>query len=151
MTDKTGATNPAFGEEAARLALSYAIDREAIVKRPAPGRPGDVQLFPEAATGFDPALDEEFAYDPDRASELLAEAGLPDGFEVNITVRGQPAEDLVVIQSQWAEVGVTLNFITATSTDQLFAAVNATRCSGVPSRSARSRPASSPGSSTAAS
>ena len=124
VTDKTGAINPAFGEEAARLALLYATDREALVGDLHPGARATSQLFPEAATGFDPALDEEFAYDPDRARELLAEAGLPDGFEVNITVLGQPAEDLVVIQSQWAEVGITLNFTTATSTDQLFAAVN---------------------------
>ena len=103
-----------------------------------PGARATSQLFPEAATGFDPALDEEFAYDPDRARELLAEAGLPDGFEVNITVLGQPAEDLVVIQSQWAEVGITLNFTTATSTDQLFAAVNTDPLLWGPSRSARS-------------
>ena len=124
VTDKTGAINPAFGDEAARLALLYATDREALVGDLHPGARATSQLFPEAATGFDPALDEEFGYDPDKARELLAEAGLPDGFEVNITVLGQPAEDLVVIQSQWAEVGITLNFITATSTDQLFAAVN---------------------------
>ncbi len=124
VTDKTGAINPAFGEESARLALLYATDRESLVGDLHPGARATSQLFPEAATGFDPALDEEFAYDPDRARELLAEAGLPDGFEVNITVLGQPAEDLVVIQSQWAEVGITLNFITATSTDQVFAAVN---------------------------
>jgi len=124
VTDKTGATNPAFAEESARLAIGYAIDRETIVNDLHPGARPTSQLFPEAAAGFDPAIDEEFAYDPDRARELLAEAGLPDGFEFNITVLGQPDEDQVVIQSQLAEVGITMNFVTATSTDQLFAAVN---------------------------
>jgi peptide/nickel transport system substrate-binding protein len=124
VTDKTGATNPAFGEEAARQALLYATDRESIVNDLHQGSRATSQFFPESAAGFDPALDEEFAYDPDRARELLAEAGYPDGFEVNLTVLGQPTEDLVAIQSQWAEVGITLNFVTATSTDQLFAAVN---------------------------
>ena len=37
---------------------------------------------------------------------------------------GQPTEDQVAIQSQLAEVGITMNFVVATSTDQLFAAVN---------------------------
>ncbi len=124
VTDKTGATNPAFAEEAARLAIGYAIDRETIVNDLHPGARPTSQLFPEAATGFDPAIDEEYAYDPDRARELLAEAGLPDGFEFQTTVLGQPTEDQVAIQSQLAEVGITMNFVVATSTDQLFAAVN---------------------------
>jgi peptide/nickel transport system substrate-binding protein len=123
VTDKTGATNPAFANEAARLAMIYATDREALVNDLHDGSRPTSQLFPEEAAGFDPALDEEYAYDPDRARELLAEAGLQDGFDVNMTVLGQPDQDAVVIQSQWAEVGIRLNFVTATSTDQLFAAV----------------------------
>jgi peptide/nickel transport system substrate-binding protein len=124
VTDKTGATNPAFASEQARLALIYATDRETLVNDLHPGARPTSQLFPESAPGFDPALDEEYGYDPDRAKQLLAEAGVPNGFEVNLTVLGQPDEDLVAIQSQWAEAGITLNFVTATSTDQLFAAVN---------------------------
>ncbi len=88
-----------------------------------PGARPTSQLFPESATGFDEALDEEFGYDPEKAKELLAEAGLADGFEFNITVLGQPTEDQVAIQSQLAEVGITMNFVTATSTDQVFGAV----------------------------
>jgi peptide/nickel transport system substrate-binding protein len=123
VTDKTGATNPAFGSEQARQALLYATDRESIVNDLHDGSRPTSQFFPESATGFDAALDEEFGYDPERARELLAEAGYPDGFEVNLTVLGQPTEDAIAIQSQWAEVGITLNFVTATSTDQLFASV----------------------------
>jgi peptide/nickel transport system substrate-binding protein len=124
VTDKTGATTPAFAEEAARLAVGYAIDRESLVNDLHEGARPTSQLFPESAAGFDPELDEEFGYDPDRARELLAEAGVPDGFELNNTVLGQPTEDQVAIQGMLAEVGITLNFTTATSTDQLFAAVN---------------------------
>ena len=124
VTDKTGATNPAFAKEEARLAISHAIDRQAIVDDLHPGARPTSQLFPEAAVGFDEALDDEFAYDPERAKELLAEAGLADGFEFNYTVLGQPDEDAVAIQGQLAEVGITMNFVTATSTDQVFAAVN---------------------------
>ena len=123
VTDKTGVTNPAFANEQARLAITYAIDRESIVKDLHPGARPTSQLFPEAATGFDDALDSEFGYDPEKAKELLAEAGLADGFEFNVTVLGQPTEDQVAIQSQLAEVGITMNFVTATSTDQVFAAV----------------------------
>jgi peptide/nickel transport system substrate-binding protein len=126
VTDKTGAYNPVFGNEAARLAIMHAIDREAIVDDLHEGSRPTSQLFPEAAPGFDPALDEEFGYDPERARELLAEAGVPDGFEFDMVVRGQATEDQVVIQSQLAEVGITMNFVVATSTDQVFAAVRTT-------------------------
>jgi peptide/nickel transport system substrate-binding protein len=123
VTDKTGRTSPVFANEEARLALLHAIDRESLVNDLHEGARPTSQLFPEGTAGFDPDLDEEFAYDPDRARELLAEAGVPDGFEFNITVLGQPDEDQVAIQSQLAEFGITMNFVTATSTDQLFASV----------------------------
>jgi len=123
MFDKTGAVNPAFASEAARLAIGYAIDRETLVDDLHPGSRPTSQLFPEDAAGFDPAIDEEYGYDPDRARKLLAEAGFPDGFEFNTTVLGQPSEDQVAVQSQLAEVGIRMNFVVATSTDQLFASV----------------------------
>ncbi|WP_369252738.1 ABC transporter substrate-binding protein [Geodermatophilus amargosae] len=123
IIDKTGANNPAFASEQVRLAMIHATDRETLVNDLHDGSRPTSQLFPESAPGFDPAIDEEFAYDPDRARELLAEAGFPDGIDVDYTVLGQPEEDAVAIQGQWAEVGIRLNFVTATSTDQVFAAV----------------------------
>ncbi|WP_083628369.1 ABC transporter substrate-binding protein [Geodermatophilus nigrescens] len=123
VIDKLGSSNPAFGSEQVRQALLFATDRESLVSDLHDGSRPTSQFFPEDAPGFDPALDEEFAYDPDRARELLTEAGYPDGIDVDLTVLGQPDEDAVAVQSQWAEVGIRLNFVTATSTDQVFAAV----------------------------
>jgi len=122
VADKTGVTNPAFAKVEVRQALSYAIDRESLVTDLHPGARATAQLFPESATGFDPALDEEYAYDPAKAKQLLAQAGFPDGFEINQTVGGQPTDDQIAVQQQWSEIGVTLNFVTATSTDAVFAA-----------------------------
>jgi peptide/nickel transport system substrate-binding protein len=124
VLDKTGKTNPAFASEQARLAIGYAIDRKKLVDGLHEGSRPTSQLFPEDATGFDQALDEEFAYDPDKAKQLLAEAGFPDGFEFNLTVLHQPTEDHLAVQAQLAEVGIRMNFVTATSTDQLFGSVN---------------------------
>jgi peptide/nickel transport system substrate-binding protein len=124
VTDKTGATNPAFGNEKARQALLYATDRDTLVKQLHQGSRSTSQLFPQDATGFDSALDDEFGYDPAKAKQLLVEAGYPNGFDVDLTVLGQPDEDAVAVQSQWKKVGINLNFVTATSTDQVFAAVN---------------------------
>ncbi|MEI4278473.1 ABC transporter substrate-binding protein [Klenkia terrae] len=124
VTDKTGAINPAFGSVEVRQALIYATDRQALVDDLHPGARATSQLFPEGTEGFDAGIDTEYAYDPDKARQLLADAGYPDGIEVNLTVLGQPDEDAVAIQAQWAEVGITLTFVTATSTDQAFAAVS---------------------------
>jgi peptide/nickel transport system substrate-binding protein len=122
VADKTGATNPAFAKVEVRQALSYALDRASLVKDLHPGARATAQLFPEAATGFDPALDKTYAYDPAKAKQLLAAAGYPNGFSIDQTVGGQPTDDQIAIQKQWAAIGVKLNFITATSTDAIFAA-----------------------------
>ncbi|GAB4079232.1 ABC transporter substrate-binding protein [Modestobacter muralis] len=122
VADKTGVTNPAFGKVEVRQALSYGIDRASLVTDLHPGARATAQLFPESAAGFDPAIDERYAYDPAKAKELLATAGYPDGFSFDITVLGQPADDQIAIQKQWQEIGVTMNFVTATSTDAVFAA-----------------------------
>jgi len=122
VADKLGTTTPAFAEVEVRQALSYAIDRESLVTDLHEGARATAQLFPESATGFDPAIDETYAYDPAKAKELLATAGYPDGFVFDITVLGQPTDDQIAIQQQWQQIGVTMNFITATSTDAVFAA-----------------------------
>jgi len=121
VADKTGATNPAFADPNVRLALSYGIDREAIVKDLHPASKATAQLFPSDAPGFDESLNETYAYDPEKAKQLLADAGYPD-LSIDMTILGQPDPDLLAIQDQWKQIGVTLNFINATSTDQLFAA-----------------------------
>lgn len=121
VVDKTGKTNPAFAKVEVRQALSYATDRAALVKLH-PGAKATAQLFPAAATGFDPALNSTYTYDPAKAKQLLAQAGYPNGFSIDQTVLGQPAVDQIAVQKQWAAVGVKLNFVTATSTDAVFAA-----------------------------
>jgi peptide/nickel transport system substrate-binding protein len=122
VADKTGTTNEAFSKVEVRQALGHAIDRESIVTDLKPGARPTSQLFPESAPGFDPAIDEEFAYDPEKAKQLLADAGYPNGFDIDMTVGGQPDDIQVAVQNQWKQIGVNLNFVTATSTDQVFAA-----------------------------
>jgi len=94
-----------------RNALSYAVNREMIVKAVA---------FDEATvTGpLNPELDfwalqpnqfEEYSYNPSKAKQLLAEAGYPNGFEFEIVAAQRYNFDKVaqVIQAQLAEIGVT--------------------------------------------
>ncbi len=65
-----------------RQALNYAVDQQAIVDAILEGYGIPLAApAPQASFGFYPDL-EGYGYDPDRARELLADAGYPDGFEV---------------------------------------------------------------------
>jgi len=67
-----------------RTAMSMAINRDAIVERVMEGiaiKAG--QLLPKGFFGVSPNL-KPVDYDPEGAKKLLAEAGLPDGFELTI-------------------------------------------------------------------
>ena len=63
--------------------MEHAIDKEAIVEGIffGAGQPTS-QLIPPGHWAYNPDItpdSEEYGYDPDRARELLAEAGYPDG------------------------------------------------------------------------
>jgi peptide/nickel transport system substrate-binding protein len=125
ILDKTGERIPAFGFVEARHALSLAIDRQAIVDALRPGARPTVQFFPEQAVGYDPTLEERYAYNPERARELLASVGLEDGFEFDKAVLGDPTDVELAIQQMWQEeLGVTVNYPAVANTGELFGTVN---------------------------
>jgi peptide/nickel transport system substrate-binding protein len=63
-----------------RQALNYAVDVPSLIKNVLMGsaRQLATPLIPQAF-GYDPSI-EPYPYDPEKAKELLAEAGYPDGF-----------------------------------------------------------------------
>ncbi len=85
-TDKAGkalAKNP-FKDARVRLAVSKAINRDAIVSRVMEGLAVPASnLVSPGIFGFNPAIPVE-AYDPAGAKKLLAEAGYPDGFVLTL-------------------------------------------------------------------
>jgi peptide/nickel transport system substrate-binding protein len=78
-----------FEDIKVREALSHAIDREAFVGFAGRGEP-DWQWVPSENALFDEDLDELHPYDPEKAKELLAEAGFEDGFDFTITFSARP-------------------------------------------------------------
>jgi len=67
-----------------RKALNYGINREELWKYAAKGNAYNLGgVIPEGVYGYNPAL-ELYNYDTERARSLLAEAGYPDGFELNM-------------------------------------------------------------------
>lgn len=104
-------TNP-FQDMRVRAAFNHAIDRNAIrqvVMRGA-STPAASMVAP-GINGF-PDFLEPYAHDPDRARELLAEAGYPDGFEVKLNCpNDRYVNDEAICQAVVAmlgQVGVTV-------------------------------------------
>ena len=88
--DKNGALAPQWGDPRVWKALSIAIDREAYVAAVHPGDIPTANALPADSPGYIPELEDEYAYDPDAAKALLAEAGYPDGFAFDFV--DQPGE-----------------------------------------------------------
>ncbi len=103
---------PLFQDERVRWAMSYAINKAALVEMTSDG-------VGEAINGYCPTcmlgyMDEpEIPYDVEKAKSLMAEAGYADGFEIEIhcppeTIYTRAAE---VLQSFWSEIGITSNIV----------------------------------------
>ena len=80
------AMNPKFkpwDNKKVRQAVAYAIDREAIVKSIFQGRASllDGPIGP-GQYGYSPDVTPKYRYDPEKAKQLLKEAGFPNGVDV---------------------------------------------------------------------
>ena len=98
-----GIPNP-FRKREVREAISLALDRAAIARRADPHAVAASQLVPPAIFGFDQGAP-PLAFDPERARRLLAEAGLPGGFDVVLHRSGYGAAAEEICE-QLARVGI---------------------------------------------
>lgn len=121
--DKVGALGPQWAEPLVYQALSTAIDRDAFVNAVHPGEVPTANALPADNPGYLPELDEQYAYDPDAAKDLLAQAGYPDGFEFDFTISQGSQRDMEAIQPYWEAIGVKMNLKNAASTEALFTVV----------------------------
>jgi ABC-type transport system substrate-binding protein len=88
---------PPFDNQKLRQAFNYAVDKERICRILAGTAQPATGVLPPGMPGYNPDL-KGYPYDPARAKQLLAEAGYPDGLEVELTTRSRPSEQ------RWAEV-----------------------------------------------
>ena len=118
---------PALGKPLVRRAISHAINRKALVDSVYQGYtgPADAPLS-RAVLPDQPTTGE---YDPERAEELLIEAGYADGFEMTLSYNtGRPgpyAEDMArLIQSDLKAVGIDASLKSVPSTADFEGAVS---------------------------
>jgi len=90
-----------------RQALSYAIDREALVNTLTFGFGKATNQFSIPGT-WSYNENVKAGYDPGKAKQLLAEAGYPDGFETELTMDNIPdnAQLYTAVQAYLAEIGI---------------------------------------------
>ncbi|HWB36771.1 MAG TPA: ABC transporter substrate-binding protein, partial [Rugosimonospora sp.] len=123
LADRAGTKAPPLADVRVRQALNYATDRSAIAGGiyPGNGKPTN-QLTVPGGYGYDPALDSTYPYDVAKAKSLLAEAGYPNGFGLDLVTGDILATNLVAqaLQQQWQQVGITLHVIDRANTNQYF-------------------------------
>ena len=111
--------NDPFTDIRVRMAMAMAINQEEIIDTIFEGRAikAVAQKFVPIEQGWDPNFvalhDELYGYNPERAKELLAEAGYPDGFKTTIYDTGVtwsefPALSQIIDAAQvmWQEIGI---------------------------------------------
>ena len=101
-----------FNEERVRQALCYAVDPQGIMDLISDGKGTEIgsSMFPAFEKYYMPELNDVYNQDYDKAKELLAEAGYPDGFSFTITVPSnyqQHIDTAQVLVEQLKNIGVT--------------------------------------------
>lgn len=102
-----------FDNQLVRQALCYAIDRQGIMDMVADGHGTAVgsSIYPAFTKYFLPELVDKYPHDMEKAKELLAQAGYPDGFDMTISVPNnyQPHMDTAeVVAEQLREAGINV-------------------------------------------
>lgn len=106
------AKNANLAKPEVREALKYLVDYASIERNIVEGTYKAHESF--LPQGFLGAIsDKPYKFDPAKAKELLAKAGLPNGFTVTMDVRSvNPITDIAqAIQSSWGQAGIKLELI----------------------------------------
>ncbi len=108
LLDRDGEIAAELADPRVRRAMNYAIDRQAIVDVVffGNGEPND-QIFPAWMVGASETPSAIYDYDPDRARELLAEAGL-DSIDLVVNSLGALRAIDEVVQAFLADVGINV-------------------------------------------
>jgi peptide/nickel transport system substrate-binding protein len=103
-----------FDDVRVRQALCYAVNPQEIMDFVSDGAGTELgsAMFPAFSKYYMEELNDTYNLDVNKAKELLAQAGYPDGFEFTITVPsnyGQHVDTAQVISEELKEIGVKAN------------------------------------------
>lgn len=109
-------SKPPCDNKNVRLALCHAVDREAFNELTMAGLGAPtVQTLPSSHWAYNPELEGTYKYDPELAIKLLAEAGHPDGVDVEMFVPNtqafQQKGEVLVEQLKKAKINLILRSV----------------------------------------
>ncbi len=110
ITDRGGELNPALGDVRVRQAIALSVDRAAYSDAIHAGR-SDTSggIYPSNFSQFYWAdFDDKNSYDPERARELLAEAGYPDGVTITMPIMPAITPPVELIVQMLGASGITV-------------------------------------------
>ncbi|WP_036922482.1 ABC transporter substrate-binding protein [Propionicicella superfundia] len=120
LLDRDGTLGSPLKDVRVRQAINYALDRESI----ATALLGDYGFATEqtvvpSEAGYVKALKGTYAYDPDKAKSLLAEAGYSNGFSLKVVASTSATAATLsqVLVEQLAKVGITIELDSRPSAD----------------------------------
>lgn len=101
-------TKPPLDNVKVRQAMSMAIDRAALVKAVLQGQGTPaVGPIPPGLSAYDPSYN-PYPFDIDKAKQTLADAGFPNGVDIEIRTWTDEVEGrvLAAVQASWAKAGI---------------------------------------------
>ncbi|EEB85447.1 Bacterial extracellular solute-binding protein, family 5 [Roseobacter sp. GAI101] len=113
ILDRAGTLVPAFADPKVRMAMNYAINREAFSKAIEFGLSSPAsQPYVAGLWQHDPSLEGRYSYDLDQARALMKEAGYEDGFEFTMPSIPIFASRLEAVAGFLKEINITMNIQT---------------------------------------
>lgn len=101
-----------LGKSEVRDAIRYAIDYDGILEFILQGAGKKIQTcIPKGMLGYNPAM--PYTLDREKAKTLLAEAGYPDGFEVELMYEDSSPWNAIALQikSDFAKIGIKVKIV----------------------------------------
>ncbi|MGG2200976.1 MULTISPECIES: ABC transporter substrate-binding protein [Paenibacillus] len=108
----SGNPNSPLKELKVRQAVMHAVDTKAIIKSVLRGLAEETnQYYDSTAQFYNPDV-KGYPYDPEKAKQLLAEAGYANGFKTKITTIPSYENLVTAVQSYLAKVGIDVQVVT---------------------------------------
>src|SRR5690606_35712698 len=112
ISDREGTRVPALADPNVRLAMAHSIDRSAFATAVQFGLAEDsYQPYAKGDWAYDPATEGYYAYDLDKARELMAKSKFPNGFTFDMPSIPIFQSRVEALAGFFKEIGITMNIV----------------------------------------